>query len=146
MLIIDDDLLHRLKRPKNDLLNLEERVVDLILSVLRDEVKLETSQVPFSTHPGVIVLRGFLDSDVGEMNKVIGNVINVCGVSIMSEPCEPFSAEVNGQGIVAGHEDVNSQVELFTANLKRAENVPGDDIGVGLRGIWFLPFEVCFPL
>lgn len=95
MLVIDDDLRHRLQTLQDDVLNQTERGLDFLLSELGHEVELQTPQVPLASHAGVIVLCCLLDGHVCQVDKVVGNVVNICGVPRVRESCKPFPTEID---------------------------------------------------
>ena len=63
----------------------------------------------------------------------------------MSKPAESISIQVDCQGLVADHKDVNSQVKLFTANQKWVHDVSLDHIRFCLWALW-LPSKLILPL
>ena len=63
----------------------------------------------------------------------------------MREPAKAASVEVNCEGLIAGHEHVDSHVELLTTDQEWVHDVALNDVWLGLRTIW-LPTEVILPL
>jgi len=69
------------------------------------------------------LFRMFVDTEVGQMNISFANILGFNIVLICSESCQPILKHIYPQRIIAGHQDINSQIVLEVVNQMRITNV-----------------------
>jgi len=79
------------------------------------------------------------------MHVGVLDLLDFVRIAVMSETTESAAVQVDGQGLVACYQDIDSKIKLFAANQEWVHNVLLDDVRLSLRAVW-LPAEVILPL
>lgn len=116
----------------DEFLDLKEGLLSFFLSILWNHVQPKLVEEVLPSPFLVVIVCHLLDGDVGEMRGRVVDIVRV--VTVMSKTSEPWSVKVDGEGVVGGDQDVNSEVELLVADEERVVDVPLDDVGLGLVG------------
>mmetsp|Transcript_23553 Transcript_23553/g.53129 ORF Transcript_23553/g.53129 Transcript_23553/m.53129 type:complete len:334 (+) Transcript_23553:384-1385(+) len=130
--VVYHHLLDGEERPEDHHLHSPEELVHHLAAELPHHVQLQAPDVPLAPGPGLVVLGGLLDRHVGQVHEVVGDVPRVRRVARVGEAGEPRAVEPHLQGREVGHQHVDSQVELLSADQVRVADVSLHDIGLGV--------------
>lgn len=64
-----------------------------------------------------------IDTEIGEMNKPLGNILNFRCILISCKSGEPFFEHIDSQWVIAGHEHINSKIIFEIVDQMRVSNI-----------------------
>ena len=79
------------------------------------------------------------------MHVSILDLINFVRITVVREPAEARTIEVDSKGLVASNQNVNAHVKLLATNQQRIHDVPLHDIRLSLW-TFRLPSKIVLPL
>mmetsp|Transcript_833 Transcript_833/g.2497 ORF Transcript_833/g.2497 Transcript_833/m.2497 type:complete len:331 (-) Transcript_833:234-1226(-) len=133
VLVVDDDVLHRLERVDDEPADRLHQVLCRLRPARPLDVRQQVLQRPLPPVRASGHARVLLDGHVGQVDHVVVELGDVVRVVESAETREAPAVHKDPQRPVREHQHVDAQVELFAANQQRVGDVARADVHVLVR-------------